>query len=224
MPQHQLREVAGPGPGSEFLDRAERADRQCQRVRPDVPQTALVVTPWRVERAVRAEGRPEPQPATALPPVLRGYACQPRAVHRVEPRGEEDHRRDGGLSHGCRELIGRGHRHRDRLLQQQLLAPAGRPQRQLGLHLRWNGERDCLDIVEQLLIARVAADPELGGDGSRLCRIASPQAGEVHRRLGAQPGRVRHPCPVPVAYQADPHMPPRTKLADSSRRTSMAHG
>src|SRR5260221_2840603 len=116
-------------------------------------------------------------PAVAGPAATGVLVGEPRADLSGEPEREEHDRRYAGLIDRGGEGGGVRAGQRGRLLQQQVLARPGGPGRDGRLNVRWHGEGDGVDAVEE------------GVDGARAGKWRGPVFG---RQVG---GSLRIPAP-----------------------------
>ncbi len=75
--------------------------------------------------------------------------------------------------------VGAGDVQRDRLLQQQVLAGLGRAHGQRRLDVRRQGDRDGVDLRQQLVDVGEPGDVELRADRLGLGEVAAPDADEL---------------------------------------------
>jgi hypothetical protein len=116
-------------------------------VRAEVPQRTSLQPPRRAaERIPRIEDRGEPDDAPAVPVAAVDLVLEPRADTRLEAIREED---DRGRPCSADDPLGRLDAQRQGLLEQQRPACLAGARGQLGLDVRRNGERECLDGADQ---------------------------------------------------------------------------
>jgi hypothetical protein len=141
----------------------------------DVPETAALLAPRGCsERVVRCEDR-----ADLIDPGLQPAAGRDRRADelvdlRHEAPGEEDRRGDIALGDRRDDLGRLLVRERHRLVQQQVPARPGGPQRDRGLHVRRQRDRHRVHVPDQLVDLRVRLRPVCRGQLGRLVGITPP--------------------------------------------------
>src|ERR1035438_1341550 len=88
-----------------------------------------------------------------------------------------------------------------------MLACPGSPGPELGLDVRWHGERHRVHVAQELGEVRERVDAELLAERRRLVGVASPDSCKVNPGLTRQHCSVRDPSPIPRTYEPELQSP-----------------
>jgi hypothetical protein len=204
--QHQVNLVAAAAAGDDACDVAQEWDQHRQRVRTDVPQRAFLLAPRRAAEWIALDiNRGRGLRATALPATLLLHSPHPLGRLGYEASGEEhdgcDSRRVDGGFQSPRLAHGGG----QRLFQQQVLARSGRLNRDAGLDLGRDGERQRIHLLQERVEVRERLGLQLIGRLGGAFRVPAPDADEISVGMTSGTRAVDAPGPVTGSNYSNAH-------------------